>query len=342
MSFENEYYPYEIIKLDPKERAEVFKLFSGASCLIDDFVRIGPKGYWLPHGFTDLAPKIYNMAVRPDDIWVTTYPKSGTTLLQELVWLVANNFDYAKAEAIPLVKRFPFIEFAMFLNSEKARTVLERDAKNKAMLKAINEVIDQVSSMQSQRYIKSHLPLSLLPPALLDTCRVMHVARDPRDVVVSYYHHNEFIQSRGYSGNFKQFWNLFIQNRLDWTPYFENVKEAWEKRNHPNMLFLFYEDILQDIPATIKRVAAFLGKTVTDEQLSRLSNHLSFDNFKKNKSVNMDALKDFVFVNKDKSFIRKGKAGGWHDYFDEEMMQQAQQWMEYNLRDTDLRFPTVK
>lgn len=27
------------------------------------------------------------------------------------------------------------------------------------------------------------------------------------------------------------------------TPYFEHVKEAWELRNHPNMLFLFYEDL---------------------------------------------------------------------------------------------------
>lgn len=26
------------------------------------------------------------------------------------------------------------------------------------------------------------------------------------------------------------------------TPYFAHVKQAWERRNHPNMLFLFYED----------------------------------------------------------------------------------------------------
>lgn len=34
-----------------------------------------------------------------------------------------------------------------------------------------------------------------------------------------------------------------------------------------------------------------------------------------------------------------GKAGGWRDYFDEEMTQQAEQWITENLRDTDLRFP---
>ncbi|RVE53186.1 hypothetical protein evm_002019 [Chilo suppressalis] len=128
---------------------------------------------------------------------------------------------------------------------------------------------------------------------------------------------------------------------VDWTPYFENVKESWRMRNHPNMLFLFYEDALRDLPSTVKRVAAFLGKAVTEEQVSRLCEHLAFANFKKNLSVNYDILKDTRFIRNEGSFMRKGKAGGWREYFDEEMLQQAQRWMEHNLRDTDLTFPSV-
>lgn len=37
-----------------------------------------------------------------------------------------------------------------------------------------------------------------------------------------------------------------------------------------------------------------------------------------------------------------GKAGGWRDYFDEEMALEADKWMEKNLSDTDLRFPHLK
>lgn len=37
-----------------------------------------------------------------------------------------------------------------------------------------------------------------------------------------------------------------------------------------------------------------------------------------------------------------GKAGGWRDYFDEEMIQQADLWIADNLRDTDLRFPSLE
>lgn len=30
-----------------------------------------------------------------------------------------------------------------------------------------------------------------------------------------------------------------------YAPFFDMCKEAWEKRNHPNMLFLFYEELLK-------------------------------------------------------------------------------------------------
>ena len=45
----------------------------------------------------------------------------------------------------------------------------------------------------------------------------------------------------------------------------------------------------------------------------------------------------------DQSFLFfSGKAGGWHEYFDEEMTLQADRWIEDNLKDTDLRFPHIK
>lgn len=32
-------------------------------------------------------------------------------------------------------------------------------------------------------------------------------------------------------------------NLVNWTPYFPTVLEAWAKRDHPNLLYLFYEDM---------------------------------------------------------------------------------------------------
>lgn len=55
-------------------------------------------------------------------------------------------------------------------------------------------------------------------------------------------------------------------------------------------------------------MAKFLGKTVTDEQVADLADHLSFENFKNNKAVNFDILKQLGIIVKDKEFVRKGRS----------------------------------
>ncbi|KAL4714529.1 hypothetical protein ACJJTC_006575 [Scirpophaga incertulas] len=325
--------PIEYKDVKPEETEEILKYFQANTQ--EGFVRVGPKGYLYLKGYLQLAENVYNLALRPDDVWVITFPKSGTTVMQELVWMVANGCDYKKSKEIPLINRFSFLESGIFRNNKKSAELEKSRSTDKEAIPKVN-VVEQA---QSPRFFKSHLPLSLLPPALLDTCKVVHVARDPRDVAVSYYHFYKHFIPMGYTGDFKQFWNLFINNQIDETPFFENVKESWDQRHHPNMLFIFYEDLLKDLPSVVKRVADFLGKSMTEGQISSLCEHLSFDNFKKNNSVNGHILRNFNITTLDHILVRKGKAGGWTEYFDEEMTQQASRWMEVNLQRTDLKFP---
>lgn len=56
------------------------------------------------------AENYYNFQARPDDVWVVTFPRSGTTWTQEMVWLLANKLDFEKAKQVPLTQRFPFFE----------------------------------------------------------------------------------------------------------------------------------------------------------------------------------------------------------------------------------------
>ena len=68
---------------------------------------------------------------------------SGTTWLQEIVWLIMNDGDFKGAAEKPVYFRSPFLEF-------KDET--------------LNEIgLDLAESIPSPRVIKSHLPYRLMP-----------------------------------------------------------------------------------------------------------------------------------------------------------------------------------
>ena len=123
------------------------------------------------------------------------------------------------------------------------------------------------------------------------------------------------------------------------TPHIEHMIEAWNLRHHPNMCFIFFEDMKTDLKSQIRKVATFLGKSYRDEQVDRLATHLHFDNIKQNQSVNYDYLELSKLMYKDRgSFVRKGKTGDWKNHFSPEMTVKFDNWMAEKLRGTDLRF----
>ena len=70
----------------PKELEEKRKkLFDKGSSLLNGLIS-EPYGLCCPPPMTKVAERIYNFKVRPDDIWIITYPKCGTTWMQVVVF----------------------------------------------------------------------------------------------------------------------------------------------------------------------------------------------------------------------------------------------------------------
>lgn len=126
-------------------------------------------------------------------------------------------------------------------------------------------------------------------------------------------------------------------------PFWSHLEEGWHKRNDPNVLFLFYENIIQDLRKTIEQVATFLGKHLNEVEISKLENHLKIENLKNNESVNGTNILNQVGigVSYEQGFIRNGKIYG-NDDLTEELSNKIDQWVEDNLTFLNIKFPKIK
>lgn len=105
---------------------------------------------------------------------------------------------------------------------------------------------------------------------------------------------------------------------------------------------MFYEDMNKDLSGTIRKVATFLGKTMDDDQVAKLNEYLSIDQFRHNPSVNQHELKEVkICVSKEAAFVRNGKSvvNGWQKEYTPEIIAKAQKWINENMSKTDMRFP---
>ena len=74
-----------------------------------------------------------------------------------------------------------------------------------------------IINMPSPRLIKSHLPYSTVPKgANKETqCKYIYIARNPKDVAVSFFHFKESLKAfdTGYNGPWEFLLNLFLDGK---------------------------------------------------------------------------------------------------------------------------------
>ena len=92
------------------------------------------------------------------------------------------------------------------------------------------------------------------------------------------------------------------------------MESWWENKHHENILFIQYEDMLQDLPKEMKRIIQFLGlDDVSEKTFNAVLQDASFGSMQTNPNTNYTHKESF---DQSKSkFIRSGRVGEWKEYF---------------------------
>jgi len=320
------------------------------------FVRIQPGGSVLPRSYVSHHARIRGLEVHEDDIWISSFPKCGTTWTQEMVWNIMNNVDLETARSLSLEDRVPFLELSAITEDSLKK---KADEEEKISGSGLFDTIAQVERLERPRIIKTHLCKEMLPSEVLKRSKLIYVARNPRDAVLSFHNHWKILD--GYRGDFAGFLNAFLNDTCGYyTPFIQHVLGYWNIRHEKNVLFIFFEEMKADLPSVIRRVAKFLDKELTPEQITALTGHLDFKSMRANPAVNKaDVVKAIQAARDDSNrdrpteevkaeagvtgegegrFMRSGKTGGWKDRLTEDQLARMKEWELRNLAGSDLKF----
>ena len=118
--------------------------------------------------------------------------------------------------------------------------------------------------------------------------------------------------------------DLYMRNNLLQGGYFEMLRSGWSRRDHPNLLVLWYEEMKEDQRRCVQRMMEHIGYRLTEAKLGELCEAMTFSNYRKISSLNTSS----VFKGE---FTRKGVVGDWVNHFDRDLNHCWNSWIEENL-----------
>lgn len=235
---------------------------------------------FLPKKYEQLANRISNFKVRPNDIWVVTFPKGGTTWIYNIVHQMRNNLDFSANFVQP---SYHYCERAILYDN------LNNDEDYQRLCNTADKTMDEIEEDKTPRVIKSHLPAHLLPKEVWTVKpKVIYVYRNAKDVSISMYHmfrDHKFIRL---GGTIEDHFENFLNGHVVYGSYCAHVKSFLQLQQLENVLLIKYEDMIADPIDGIKKINDFLNFSYSDNQLIQLAEHCSFTNMRSKQCFNTD------------------------------------------------------
>ncbi|XP_003215618.1 amine sulfotransferase isoform X1 [Anolis carolinensis] len=224
--------------------------------------------------------------IRDSDIFQVTFPKSGTIWTQNILSLILHEGHRNGTEDMDLADRVPWLEY----------NVRKRDYVNRP----------------SPRLFATHLPYNLVPKGLKNgRGKIIYVARNPKDVLVSYYHYSRVSVLLEEVEDFEMIMDHFLAGKVIGDLWLDHVEGWFAQRDHLNILFLMYEEMKKDMRGCVMKICNFLGKRLTEEEIDDVVDKASFGKMSMDPRSNYTATHDNLLDLSKGRFMRKGTIGDW-------------------------------
>merc|ERR1719498_1340936 len=215
----------------------------------------------------ELERLVTTFPTRDRDVFICTYPKCGTTWMQQICHLLVHGGEQGNTT---MYATAPWLECLC-----AAPILHEREANN--------YTLEQIANMPRDRprFFKSHANFADMPRGTAKVKTII-VSRNPKDTCVSMWHH--------------------IREK----PEFNLKGGAPEERQEvcPDILFLKYEDLIDDPKAGISKVAKHINVGNTPEIIAKTIAASSMDAMKSGKTG--------IYAGN----VRKGGVGNWRKKID--------------------------
>lgn len=250
--------------------------------------------------------------------WLASYPKSGNT------WMRALLNNYLEAGEAPSdinqLERTANINLRTWYDE---LLMIESSLLTHAEIDALRPMLYRRYAAQhggDKQFCKIHdafrtLPdgTPIFPPDV--TAGVIYLIRDPRDVAISYAHHNSTSIDEAVAAMADNAHGLFMRqdtalNQVpQWMGSWSSHVRSWVDESQLPLLVVRYEDLSADPAHTFALAVAFVGLPLDQARLDKAVRFSRFETLRQQERQHGFREK----TQASESFFRKGKAGDWRE-----------------------------
>ena len=130
------------------------------------------------------------------------------------------------------------------------------------------------------RITHTHVWYSLLPKKHTENHnKIIHITRNPKDVVVSYYYFSKLAETvcELHNSPLEPFLEAFLDGHVAWGSWFDYTRDWLKYKHEENILFIEYENFILKTKETIGLIGRFLGKELSEATVDQIADIISFD-----------------------------------------------------------------